>query len=162
MIFKSIEFGSDDFRKECELRDRVLRAPLGLSLFDEDLECEVAQQHFGLFDDAQNLVACAIAILLSPTQARIRQMAVRVADQKQGFGRQILRGIEDRLSASGHVQVYLHARMSARRFYEKLEYATTGEEFIEVGISHIRMEKFLLNPQSCVKTPDTKYGRNPS
>ena len=121
--------------------NRVLRAPMGLSLYDEDLESEVGQQHFGVFDDTQNLVACGIAVLVSPTAAQIRQMAVSVAHQQQGYGRQILCGIEDRLAASGQVHVSLHARMSAMGFYEKLGYAKIGEEFIEVGIPHIRMGK---------------------
>jgi predicted GNAT family N-acyltransferase len=143
MIFRSIEFGSDDFRKECELRDQVLRAPIGRSLYDEDLASEKRQKHFGLFDDARNLVACVIAVLLSSTEAKIRQMAVSVAYQKQGYGRQIIRSLEDHLAESGYVHVSMHARTSAVGFYEKLGYTKIGNEFFEVGIPHFRMEKRL-------------------
>ena len=105
MNFKSIEFGSDDFRKECALRHQVLRAPTGLNLYNEELASEKCQRHFGLFDEAQHLVACAIAVLLSPAEAQIRQMAVSVSYQRQGCGRQILRGLENCLAESGHVRV---------------------------------------------------------
>ena len=36
MIFREVAFGSDDYRRECVLRQLVLRAPLGLDLFAED------------------------------------------------------------------------------------------------------------------------------
>ena len=32
-----ITYGSDDYNAELQLRDKVLRKPLGTSLFDEDL-----------------------------------------------------------------------------------------------------------------------------
>lgn len=143
MIFSSIEFGSEDYRKECALRDRVLRAPLGLRLADEDLNVELEQDHFGLFDDARNLVACAIVVQLSPGEAKIRQMAVSGAHQRQGHGQYLMRSLEFHLAALGCQRVSLHARTSAVGFYEKLGYTRIGGEFTEVGIPHIRMEKRL-------------------
>ncbi|MBI5687596.1 MAG: GNAT family N-acetyltransferase [Verrucomicrobia bacterium] len=143
MNFRSIEFGSDAYRKECALRDAVLRAPLGRSLYDEELASEKQQKHFGLFDDAGHLVACVIAVPLSPTEAKIRQMAVSMAHQKQGCGRQIIRSLEEHLAGSGHVHLSMHARASAVGFYEKLGYTKVGPEFMEVGIPHFRMEKRL-------------------
>ena len=97
MIFRRIEFGSDDFRKECDLRDRILRVPLSRSLFDEDLSGEKDQCHFGLFDDDGGLLTCIIAVPLSSTHAKIRQMAVSEVFQNQGCGRQIIRNLETSL-----------------------------------------------------------------
>jgi hypothetical protein len=37
MIFREITFGTNDYALECALREEVLRAPLGLSLRDENL-----------------------------------------------------------------------------------------------------------------------------
>lgn len=143
MILKSIKFGSDDFRKECELRDQVLRAPLALSLEDEDLEGEKHQEHFGLFDEAGNLVACVIVVPLSPAAAKIRQMAVAPGHQSQGHGQCMLRCLEDCMAKKGWVQVHLHARLTALAFYEKLGYVRVGPDFMEVGLPHLRMEKRL-------------------
>ena len=126
MIFREIEFGSDDYRKECELRNKVLRIPLGRSLYDEDLSSESQQMHFGIFDERNNLVASVIAVNISSTQARIRQMAVDTEYQGKGYGR---------------VHFFMHARMSAVGFYEKLGYARVGQEFMEVGLPHVKMEK---------------------
>jgi predicted GNAT family N-acyltransferase len=143
MTSKRIEFGSDDFRKECALRQEVLRVPLGLNLYDEDLTQEAFQIHFGLFDDASNLIACVIAVPLSPTEAKVRQMAVQESLQGRGYGRQIVCGLECHLAEFGYAHLSLHARTSAVGFYEKLGYTTIGQEFMEVGIPHYRMEKCL-------------------
>lgn len=143
MDFKNIDYGSDAFTRECELRERVLRVPLGLSLADEDLSEESRQSHFGLFDPAGNLVACVIAVRLSPTRAKIRQMAVCGSYQNQGWGRHIIRCLEARLAELGHEEVFMHARSGAVGFYEKLGYRKAGPEFVEVGIPHFLMEKRL-------------------
>jgi len=37
--------------------------------------------HFGLFDQGGSLAACAIAVALSPAEAKIRQMAVSLEHQ---------------------------------------------------------------------------------
>lgn len=141
MNFRVIEYGSDDFKQECELRQHVLRVPLGLNLYDEDLAAESSQRHFGLFDDNQRLLGCAIAVFISSGEAKIRQMAVSVAHQGMGLGRQIMLGIEANLAQSGYSHLTLHARLNVAGFYEKLGYQRTGREFVEVGIPHIKMEK---------------------
>ena len=135
--------GSDDYRAACALRQAVLRAPLGLDLFTEDLAAERDQWHFGLFDDAGTLVACAIALPLSPTRAKIRQMAVQPAHQGHGCGRELLTAVQATLARRGFTEVTLHARRSVEGFYARLGYTATGAPFTEVGLPHIRMERPL-------------------
>lgn len=142
MTFTEIHFGSAAYHDECELRHQVLRMPIGLSLHDEDLSNERNQLHFGLFDGGR-LVACVIAVVLSPTRAKIRQMAVRPDYQGKGCGRQVMVDLEARLTANGITHFSMHARMSAVGFYERLGYSKVGEEFTEVGLPHVRMEKCL-------------------
>jgi len=143
MTFREIEFGSDDFRKECELRNEVLRVPIGLCLYDEDLDREKQQVHFGLFDQCGDLLACVIAAPLSSTKAKIRQMAVHREHQGKGHGRTIIHDLEDHLARRGFIHLVMRARMTAVGFYTRLDYAKVGHEFMEVGISHIRMEKYI-------------------
>lgn len=143
MTFREIAFGSEDFRDECELRHAVLRAPLGLSLHDEDIDRERTHLHFGLFDETGNLVACVVAIPQSSTEARIRQMAVRDGHQGRSHGRTLLRSAEDHLAQRGFRHLSLHARLPAAGFYEKMGYTSTGAPFIEIGIPHVRMEKTM-------------------
>lgn len=146
MIFREIAFGSAEFEAERALRDGILRAPLGLSLGDEDPAPEREQLHYGLFDADGTLAACVVAVPLSPDSAKIRQMAVAGARRGQGLGARLMRELEAALQARGCTRLVLHARESAVGFYEKLGYRALGEPFVEVTVPHRRMEKTLPRP----------------
>ena len=141
VTFRKIAFGTLEYELECRLREEVLRNPLGLSLTGEDLADEENQLHFGLFEPGNHLVACVVAVGLSPTEARIRQMAVSPSRQRRGLGRRILRELESDLKARGFRKLVMKARTSAAGFYEKLGYAIVGEEFVDVTIPHVTMIK---------------------
>jgi ribosomal protein S18 acetylase RimI-like enzyme len=146
MVFREISFGTDEYRRECSLRDDVLRKPLGLSLTVEELAQEGDQLHFGLFEPDDNLVACVVAVRLSPTEARIRQMAVSPPHQRRGLGTRILRELEADLRGRGFTSFVLHARASAVDFYGRLGYTVVGDEFISVTVPHFRMVKAVGSP----------------
>ncbi len=139
--FHEIAFGSDEYKQTCELRNEVLRLPLGLNLYSEDLQREKEQLHFGLFDHDTELIACVIAMLQGSGKAKLRQMVVKAGYEGRGVGRRLLLSLEEMLATRGVSQLSLHARISAAGFYEKLGYVCSGEPFVEVGIPHIRMEK---------------------
>lgn len=141
--FRAVTFGSDEYRLTCELRNEVLRKPLGLDLFSEDLNLEKDQLHFGMFDREAGLIACVIAVRVASGTAKIRQMAVRNGYVGQGVGRALMAAVEDRMALDGARNLLLHARITAAGFYEKLGYIRTGAPFVEVGVPHIRMEKSL-------------------
>ena len=140
--FYEIPYGSAAYRAACELRQAVLRLPLGLSLYEEDLSIEVTQLHFGLFE-AYTLLACIIANPVSPTEVKLRQMAVSPNHQGRGYGRLLLKKLETELSERGYTTATLHARASAIDFYRKAGFQPFGSEFMEVGIPHRRMTKHL-------------------
>jgi len=143
--FRQIEYGSNDYDAACALRHIVLRSPLGLSLYDEDLSQESDHLHYGLFNDASTLVACAVVVPLEKDLASLRQMAVAEAYQGIGAGRQLIQAIESELVDKGFQQLELHARVTAVPFYQKLGYRVTSEQFTQVGIPHVRMEKLKLS-----------------
>ena len=143
MVFKEIVFGTAEYRLECDLRHAVLREPLGLSFTAEELANEQDQLHFGLFEPEDNLVACVVAVRLSPGDARIRQMAVSPGHQRRGVGTRLMKELEKHLRSRGYTNLVLHARASAVEFYEKLGYAVIGDEFIDVTIAHVRMVKVV-------------------
>jgi predicted GNAT family N-acyltransferase len=143
MTFREIAFGSADYRAEWELRESVLRKPLGLSLANEDLSAECDHLHFGLFAENGNLIGSVIAVPLADRTVRLRQMAVTPESAGQGYGARLLRETESALRDRGFGQIVLHARAGAAGFYEKSGYAVTGAEFKEVGIPHLPMAKRL-------------------
>jgi predicted GNAT family N-acyltransferase len=140
---RQIQFDSTDYQAELQLRQQVLRAPLGLNLAYENLEAKREHQHFGLFDDNGILLACVVAALLSPAQIKLRQMAVATNYRRQGLGRTLLSGVETVLSAGGVKTLTLHSRWSAVGFSRRLGYVTHGECFIEIGLPHVEMLKQL-------------------
>lgn len=141
MTFREIRFGTEDYAAELALREEVLRRPLGLSLSEEDLAGEEIQLHFGLFESSGELVACAAAVPVSPEQARIRQMAVSPCLQGKGLGQRLMEGMEKDLQSRGFRSFVLNARRSAVGFYEKLGYATAGDEFLDRTVPHVRMTR---------------------
>jgi formate C-acetyltransferase len=140
---REVAFGSDDYRRACALRDQVLRAPLGLRLYDEDLSAERDQRHFGWFDLDGALSACATAAPLGAGAAKIRQMAVAPDRRGRGLGRRLLLEVERRLAAGGIARVELHARRAAEGFYRHCGYESEGAGFVEVTIPHVKMTKRL-------------------
>jgi predicted GNAT family N-acyltransferase len=114
---------------------------LGLPLRDEDLIDEENQLHFGLFDPGNELVACVVAVRLSPTEARIRQMAVSPSHQRKGLGQRLMSELEDNLQARGFKKFVMNARKSAVGFYEKLGYTVVGDEFVDMTVPHVKMSK---------------------
>ena len=51
--FREYTWGSNEYGQALILRNRLLRRPLGLCLYDEDLSVEKAYRHMGAFLDGQ-------------------------------------------------------------------------------------------------------------
>ncbi len=145
VIFRQIDYASIEYEAARELREAVLRAPLGLSLSEDDLRGEERQMHFALFAGTDELVGCVIVVPASGGQARIRQMAVAPAHQRQGLASKMMMELEAELLARGFCLLSLHARRSAIGFYAKLGYQCSGSEFIEVTLPHRKMVKRLTS-----------------
>lgn len=122
------------------LRNRVLRIPLGLDLFAEDLSHEKEDIVFGAFDE-DLLVGCVLLKPISNSIAKLRQMAVYDTYQNKGIGALLVKAFEAYCITHQYNTISLHARDIAVGFYEKLGYTKMGDCFQEVGIVHYRMEK---------------------
>lgn len=73
---------------------------------------------------------------------RLRGMAVLPPYQQQGIGRHLLEMCMTKLRASGGQRLWCYARTPARLFYEKVGFASRGEEFeIEKIGPHVMMER---------------------
>ena len=71
------------------------------------------------------------------------QAALSRALRGGGWGRQVLRALEDAARARGDQRVLLHAQVQARAFYERAGYHIHGEPWMEAGIPHITMQRAL-------------------
>ncbi len=138
--FKSITPHDKEYAPVFELREEILRKPIGLSLHDEDLGDEV-NDHILIAEDDTGVIACLILTPLPEQTVQLRQMAVAANQQGKNIGRQLVNYAEQFAWNNGYKRIMLHARIVAKGFYEKLNYKQTGDEFTEVGIPHIEMEK---------------------
>jgi len=137
-----ISFDSAAYRAALQLREQVLRKPLGLVFNENDLVNDIYEYHLAAFDE-EKLVGCVSLRPINPSAIKLRQMAVEPTYQGKGIGRQLLNYAEKITHSQGFKEIELHARYEAKGFYEKLGYQADGKVFIEVTIPHIFMKKTI-------------------
>jgi predicted GNAT family N-acyltransferase len=148
MDFRILEYGSCEYQEMVQLRDLVLRKPLGLTFTTEYLQQEINDLLIACFDTVgtqTQLVGCCILTPVNETTVQLRQMAVSPSQQGKGIGRDIIAFAEQQAITSGFKELVMHARKEAAGFYQKLGYETDGQEFMEVGIAHYEMKKPLVS-----------------
>lgn len=143
MHHREIAHASADYTAACQLREAVLRAPLGRVLRPEDVADEEAQLHFVTHDDAGHVVGCVLFKPLSATHIKLRQMAVSPTLHGGGVGRALVTFAEAALRAKGYRSIETSAREVAIGFYEKLGYRREGPIYEEIAGPHTKMTKEL-------------------
>jgi ribosomal protein S18 acetylase RimI-like enzyme len=63
--------------------------------------------------------------------------------RKKGIGKGMTIEFEAETLRRGFSRIYMHARVDALGFYEKMGYKAFGEEFDEATIVHRHVQKFL-------------------
>lgn len=139
---KIIRIQQPEYLEVLALRQEVLRKPLGLNLYEEDLSAELDAQIF-IYKTNDKVVACLLAMPVDVDSMRLKQMAVSEICRGKGIGNQLMKAAETFAQAKGFKTIYFHARESAIPFYEKLGYQTLSDTFEEVGIPHKKMGKTL-------------------
>lgn len=142
MALKIIDYGSKEYQQMVQLRNDILRRPLGLQFTPEELEKERNEILIGAFEE-EKMLGCCMLVQQDPTSVRLRQMAVLNNLQGKGIGRALMQFAENIARDRGYRKITMHARKTASGFYEKLGYKVCGEEFEEVTIPHYVMEKQL-------------------
>ena len=145
MVIREIPFGSGLYYRGTVFRELILRRPLGLVLSEEDLRGEDQQIHIAAVRGENEIWGMVILKQVNDRVVKLRQMAVAPDRHRCGIGRDLVRFCEKRAQERGFSVVEMHARVSARGFYEKLGYETEGGEFMELGnVPHIKMSRRLV------------------
>ena len=144
-VIREIEYGSAEYRAALELRDAVLRRPLGRQLSAKDTECDETACHLVCCLD-ERLVACLVLIPLAGGDVRMRQVAVAPDAQRRGIGTALVNYAEALARERGFRRMVLNARESAVPFYEKSGYSQCGPRVDILTIPHWEMEKRLDEP----------------
>ncbi|HUQ66348.1 MAG TPA: GNAT family N-acetyltransferase [Flavitalea sp.] len=143
MALKLIDYGTPEYQQMVQLRNDILRKPLGLAFQKEELDKENDDILIGAFED-DKMLGCCMLIETEPGTVRLRQMAVLNNLQGKGIGRALMQFAENIARDRGYRKITMHARKSATGFYEKLGYNISGGEFVEVTLPHVVMEKRLI------------------
>lgn len=142
LTFSRITHNSPEYFPTVLLRYAVLRKPLGLVFTSEQLSEEHNEIHLrGLL--GSTLVCCLQLRPIDKHTVQMRQVAVDESYQSKGIGRALVEYCEQVARDEQFAEIILHARETAVEFYLKLGYEVYGEPFIEVGIPHRNMRKFI-------------------
>jgi ribosomal protein S18 acetylase RimI-like enzyme len=144
MALKIIDHGSREYQQMVQLRNDILRKPLGLSFTPEELAKEKDEILIAAFED-EKMLGCCMLVKSGGSTVRLRQMAVLNNLQGKGIGRALMQFAENIARDLGYKKLTMHARVTAVGFYEKLGYEVVGEMFEEVTIQHNSMEKSLIS-----------------
>ena len=142
VTIQQVSIGSPEYQGVYDLREAMLRKPIGLSLANEDLSGDKEDIILSASENG-NIIGC---LMLKPVYAhtiKFRQMAVTENYQGKGIGNMLITAAEEICRQKGYNKVILHARETAEGFYARLGYLKTSELFTEVGIPHYVMEKQL-------------------
>jgi predicted GNAT family N-acyltransferase len=89
----------------------------------------------------QVLATCRL-LFVGPT-VQFSRLAVRLSARRQGIASALLALADSEARAGGARRLVLHAQTYARSLYERAGYEPRGRIFMEAGIEHIAMEKYL-------------------
>ncbi|MEK6744371.1 MAG: GNAT family N-acetyltransferase [Nitrospirota bacterium] len=142
ILYRQITTHDREYALEKELRNRVLRMPLGLHLSEQDVRDEDEQVHLVAVNGKGQVIGCVL-IAFSGDVAKARQLAVEGAYRGRGIGIELMKRAEDAILARNIRTVTLHGRVTARGFFERLGYIAESGVFTEVTIPHITMHKDL-------------------
>jgi len=140
MQLLQVPYNSPAYQQVIDLREEVLRKPLGISLKGEDLSKEANDAILAAFEEDE-IRACLLLTPLENGWYKLRQMAVSAGQQKSGIGRRLVGFAEEWVRQHQGKGIRLHSRYVAIGFYEKLGYQKEGSMFLEVGIPHVLMTK---------------------
>ena len=141
MLIQEIEFATPAFDENLRLRNDILRVPLGLEFYVDDIAAEYDSLHLGAYTPDGTLVGSLILKDLGDGRVKMRQVAVAEKFQKRGIGKKLVRESEKIAAAHGFSEMVLHARETAVPFYLQQGYEKIGERFEEVEIPHFKMRK---------------------
>jgi len=137
--FRQIICDTADHTAMLDLRERILRRPIGLVITPAEIARDSGDYLLGCFDGAA-LAGCLILQKDSDGWVKMRQVAVDENRQGQGIGARMLAAAEDIVRGWGYAQIYCHARETARAFYLQNGWVVTSDIFDENGIPQCRME----------------------
>ena len=133
-----VDINSEYYPLILNMRNEILRKPIGLELSESDTEDDPQGVHFVALKDGK-MAGTSQLLPLDVFNVQMRQMAVEPDCQKSGIGRLLISAMEDYAKQEGFSRITLNARKTAEGFYSALGYQCRGSYCNEKGIPHIAM-----------------------
>ena len=140
---ENIEYGSMNYKKTLDLRNKVMRIPLGLNIYDEDFSFEKNAIIVGAYEEEELIGVGTMSY--SDNTFKLEYLCVDTDIQSHGAGGKMIEWLEKKALEKNAKKIILDARVSAQKFYENHGYKTVGDVFMlsYAPVPHIMMEKIL-------------------
>ena len=140
---ENIEYGSLNYKKTLDLRNKVMRIPLGLNIYDEDFSFEKNAIIVGAYEEDE-LIGVG-TMTYSDNIFKLEYLCVDTDIQSNGIGGKMLEWLENKALDKNAKKIVLDARVSAQKFYENHGYKIIGDVYMlsYAPVPHILMEKIL-------------------
>lgn len=144
ILIRQINYGSKEYEKSVELRNKILRIPLGHFLDINKLQKEESDIHIVAID-GDKIISTLILTPIENDILKMRQVAVDNESQGTGIGSCLVEFAEKIAKEKGFSKIILEARSSAVDFYIKKGYEIISDEYIDehINIPHYKMEKTI-------------------
>lgn len=126
----------------------ILKARAKIFMFEQkiwylDMD-NVDYTAYHLFLEENGEVAAYLRAFKGENDGEIHIGRVLSVEHNKGHGTDLMNKAIDYFKQNKIKSIVLNSQMPAVKFYEKFGFNTVGEEFIEAGIPHIKMELKLL------------------
>lgn len=139
--FKLVDHGSEEWKRAVQLREEILRKPLGSYFTAEELEEE--RNHIQIIGLVNNDLVATAVLVPEGNSMKMQRVVVKSPLQNSGIGSKMMSFCEKYALEHGKNYIYCHARDSAVDFYLKNKYLIEGDYFPEDGIPHLLMFKVI-------------------
>lgn len=142
-MIELITTNDDKYPLLLDLRNRILRLPLGLDINDDDLSDEPDCLHLAYLTVNGLVVGCLKIKPLGNCIYQVLQMAVHEKYQARGIGTALLKHAESVIKEQEGTTIVVEARYYAIPFYQKYGFRKDGKMFEKINIPHQRMTKIV-------------------
>lgn len=145
MLIKQIKYNSHEYWDAVDLRNKILRLPLGITFDKEELLREKSDIHIACFEN-DVIIGTLILTPIDNNIVRMRQVAVTEEYQGKGIGSKIVQFAEKIAVENKFLKIILSARSTALSFYKKNGYQALGNEYMgeKIKLPHFEMVKYIV------------------
>jgi GNAT superfamily N-acetyltransferase len=126
--FTDVAFGSSQYKELLDIRNEVLRKPIGMVLRPKDTASDEQEYHLAAFDNAK-AIGCVLLRPLDDGAIQLRQMAILDSYRGQNIGAKLVQFAEQVALNKKFKTIETRARKTAEGFYKKLGYISYPNEF---------------------------------